>query len=213
MPNVPQSRRLIDLNRAADTRSWMRHFGVSREKLAAAIDKVGPSAAAVGKELISQTFVKALLHRRDRRLVCRFEPPYLKSCVADRFFDDVTVESVRRILSRRKSTCRTPRRELLWQFRADKIVGESAKVWAGLRLENKNPHGAVLTGKVVVVGCFAHAEPVLPPLEKTAATTAAVPSSEEAIQHACAWPRYISSIFATAIFPERESVWVSKETS
>jgi hypothetical protein len=48
------SRRRVDLTRSAEARAWMRHFGITQEKLAAVVSKVGPSAAAVRKELTDE---------------------------------------------------------------------------------------------------------------------------------------------------------------
>ena len=48
------SHRLINLGRPVEARAWIRHFGVTIEALAAAIEKVGPSANAVRKELANQ---------------------------------------------------------------------------------------------------------------------------------------------------------------
>ena len=44
-------RSLINLTEAYEVKYWMKHLGVSRDELQAAIDKVGNSAAAVRKQL------------------------------------------------------------------------------------------------------------------------------------------------------------------
>jgi Protein of unknown function (DUF3606) len=41
----------ISMSEEHEVRSWTRHFGVTREELQRAVDKVGNSAAAVRKEL------------------------------------------------------------------------------------------------------------------------------------------------------------------
>jgi hypothetical protein len=48
------SRRRVDLTRSDEARAWTRHFGVTQQKLAALVSKVGPSAAAVRKELTDE---------------------------------------------------------------------------------------------------------------------------------------------------------------
>lgn len=45
------NRSFIDLRKAEDVRRWTKHFKVEEARLAAAIEKVGNSAAAVRKEL------------------------------------------------------------------------------------------------------------------------------------------------------------------
>lgn len=47
----PQDRSKINMQEAYEVKYWAREFGVSRELLQKAVDKVGNSAAAVRKEL------------------------------------------------------------------------------------------------------------------------------------------------------------------
>ena len=47
----PPLRNHIAMNKELEVKYWTKHFGVSREVLQRAVDKVGNSAAAVRKEL------------------------------------------------------------------------------------------------------------------------------------------------------------------
>jgi hypothetical protein len=56
MPRVlttktPPLRNHIAMNKELEVKYWTKHFGVAREVLQRAVDKVGNSAAAVRKEL------------------------------------------------------------------------------------------------------------------------------------------------------------------
>jgi hypothetical protein len=48
---TPPLRNIIDLSDDVLVRQWVKHFGASKEEIAAAIEKVANSAEAVGKEL------------------------------------------------------------------------------------------------------------------------------------------------------------------
>ena len=48
---TPPLRNIIDLPDDVLVRQWVKHFGASKEEIAAPIEKVGNSAEAVGKEL------------------------------------------------------------------------------------------------------------------------------------------------------------------
>ena len=48
-------RNRINMSQRYEVRYWTKHLGISREELQRAIDKVGPSASAVRKQLGAAT--------------------------------------------------------------------------------------------------------------------------------------------------------------
>ena len=50
-----QDRSKINMHEEHEVRYWTKHLGVSKEQLQAVINKVGNSAAAVQKELATQS--------------------------------------------------------------------------------------------------------------------------------------------------------------
>jgi uncharacterized protein DUF3606 len=52
---MPRDRSKTVIDSENQLRIWTRHFGVTREELARAIETVGNSAAAVRKQLASQS--------------------------------------------------------------------------------------------------------------------------------------------------------------
>jgi hypothetical protein len=51
-PTVPKRSKIV-LERDDEVKHWCRHFGVTKDELTLAIEKVGNSAAAVRKQLAS----------------------------------------------------------------------------------------------------------------------------------------------------------------